>query len=82
VLAAALILLVAPVALVLVVAMLGDMLPVPRDRGPLLRRENRISRGQPFDRERAGFRLSARGLTPACLVRYVVESLFRSRFGC
>jgi O-antigen biosynthesis protein WbqP len=48
-LALVLILLVSPLAFAVVAAMVGDMLFVPRDRGPLLRRETRISRGRPFE---------------------------------
>jgi lipopolysaccharide/colanic/teichoic acid biosynthesis glycosyltransferase len=48
-LALALILLLSPLALAVVAAMLGDRLLVPRDRGPLLRRETRISRGRRFE---------------------------------
>jgi lipopolysaccharide/colanic/teichoic acid biosynthesis glycosyltransferase len=47
--ASALIVLLAPVAFMLVVAILGDMLLAPGDRGPLLRRETRISRGRRFE---------------------------------
>lgn len=48
-LSALLLLLVSPVALVAVTAMAVDMLFVPRDRGPFLYRERRISRGREFD---------------------------------
>jgi lipopolysaccharide/colanic/teichoic acid biosynthesis glycosyltransferase len=48
-LALAVILLLSPLALAVVVLMLGDMLFAPRDRGPLLRRETRISRGRTFE---------------------------------
>jgi lipopolysaccharide/colanic/teichoic acid biosynthesis glycosyltransferase len=47
-LGSALIVLLAPLLIVVVAAMLGDMLLSPRDRGPLLRRETRISRGRSF----------------------------------
>ncbi len=42
-------LLVSPLALVVYAAMTADMLLVPRDRGPFLHRERRISRGREFD---------------------------------
>ena len=48
VLAVALLLLLSPLLLTIVATMLADMLLVPRDRGPLLHRETRISRGRPF----------------------------------
>jgi lipopolysaccharide/colanic/teichoic acid biosynthesis glycosyltransferase len=48
-LAALLILLTSPVALVAYAAMAIDMLFVPCDRGPFLYRERRISRGREFD---------------------------------
>ena len=48
-LALALILLVSPLVSTIVLAMLVDMLLVRRDRGPLLRREKRISRGRTFE---------------------------------
>jgi lipopolysaccharide/colanic/teichoic acid biosynthesis glycosyltransferase len=48
-LSAFLLLLASPVALVASVAMAIDMLLVPRDRGPFLYRERRISRGREFD---------------------------------
>jgi lipopolysaccharide/colanic/teichoic acid biosynthesis glycosyltransferase len=44
-----LLLLSSPVALVASAAMAIDMLLVPRDRGPFLYRERRISRGREFD---------------------------------
>jgi lipopolysaccharide/colanic/teichoic acid biosynthesis glycosyltransferase len=39
----------APVIVVVVAAVAVDALLVPRDRGPVLYRERRISRGEPFD---------------------------------
>jgi lipopolysaccharide/colanic/teichoic acid biosynthesis glycosyltransferase len=48
-LAALLLLLASPVALVAYAAMAIDMLLLPRDRGPFLYRERRISRGREFD---------------------------------
>jgi lipopolysaccharide/colanic/teichoic acid biosynthesis glycosyltransferase len=48
-LSALLILLFSPVALAAYAAMAIDMLLVPRDRGPFLYRERRISRGREFD---------------------------------
>jgi lipopolysaccharide/colanic/teichoic acid biosynthesis glycosyltransferase len=48
-LAAALLVLLLPLLLALVAAMLVEMLLVPRDRGPLLRREVRVSRGREFE---------------------------------
>ena len=47
-LAAVLLALLAPVAITVLVAVALDMLLVPRDRGPVLYREPRISRGRPF----------------------------------
>ena len=41
--------LVAPLLALVIAAMLVDMLIVPRDRGPLLYREQRISRGRLFE---------------------------------
>jgi len=46
--AGALLLVLSPVLLVVLAAMALDMLLVARDRGPLLYRESRVSRGQPF----------------------------------
>jgi lipopolysaccharide/colanic/teichoic acid biosynthesis glycosyltransferase len=48
-LAVTLLLVLSPVALVVLIAMAGDMLVAPRDRGPFLSREPRVSRGRPFD---------------------------------
>jgi lipopolysaccharide/colanic/teichoic acid biosynthesis glycosyltransferase len=47
--AALLLLALSPVFFVVLAAMLGDVLFVPRDRGPLLRHETRISRGRKFE---------------------------------
>jgi exopolysaccharide production protein ExoY len=47
--AAALLLLFSPLIVVVLFAMTIDMLVCPRDRGPILYRERRISRGRPFD---------------------------------
>jgi lipopolysaccharide/colanic/teichoic acid biosynthesis glycosyltransferase len=49
VLAAALLAVLSPILVVITAAMLVDVLIVPRDRGPLLRRETRISRGRRFE---------------------------------
>jgi O-antigen biosynthesis protein WbqP len=48
-LALALTVLLSPLGLAVVAGILGDMLFVRRDRGPLLRRETRISRGRSFE---------------------------------
>jgi len=48
-LAALLLLVLSALLVVVLAAMVGDMLFVPRDRGPLLRRETRISRGRRFE---------------------------------
>jgi O-antigen biosynthesis protein WbqP len=48
-LAVALLVLVSPLVSIVVAAMVVDMVFVPSDRGPLLRRETRISRGRPFE---------------------------------
>lgn len=45
----ALIVLLSPLVLVVLAAIAGDVLLVPRDRGPLLRRETRISAGRRFE---------------------------------
>jgi lipopolysaccharide/colanic/teichoic acid biosynthesis glycosyltransferase len=47
--AAALLLLLSPLVLVVLAAMAIDMLVVPRDRGPFLYREPRVSRGRTFE---------------------------------
>ena len=44
-----LLVLLSPVFVFLVVAMVVDMIRCPRDRGPFLYRETRISRGRPFE---------------------------------
>jgi lipopolysaccharide/colanic/teichoic acid biosynthesis glycosyltransferase len=49
VLATALLLVCSPLLLLVLAAMLANILLAPRDRGPLLRRETRISRGREFD---------------------------------
>jgi lipopolysaccharide/colanic/teichoic acid biosynthesis glycosyltransferase len=49
VLAAVLLLILSPLISLVFAVMLGDALLVPRDRGPLLRRETRISRGRRFE---------------------------------
>jgi O-antigen biosynthesis protein WbqP len=48
VVAGALFVLLTPVLLVVLAAFVADMLVVPRDRGPVLYRESRISRGRTF----------------------------------
>jgi lipopolysaccharide/colanic/teichoic acid biosynthesis glycosyltransferase len=48
-LAGVMLLVVSPVALCAIVALAVDMVLVPRDRGPFLYRERRISRGHEFD---------------------------------
>jgi lipopolysaccharide/colanic/teichoic acid biosynthesis glycosyltransferase len=60
VLAALLLLVLSPLLLVVLAAMLVDVLFAPRDRGPLLRRETRISRGRRF--ELLKFRVLRRGV--------------------
>lgn len=47
--AGALLLLLLPLLLVVLAAFALDVLVAPRDRGPLLYRERRVSRGRPFD---------------------------------
>lgn len=47
--AGGLLLLLVPLLLVVVAAFALDVLVAPRDRGPLLYRERRLSRGRPFD---------------------------------
>ena len=47
-LAGALLLVLSPILLVVLAAMALDMLLAPRDRGPFLYRESRVSRGRPF----------------------------------
>jgi lipopolysaccharide/colanic/teichoic acid biosynthesis glycosyltransferase len=49
VLATALVIVCSPLLLVVLGVMLGDILLAPRDRGPFLRRETRISRGRRFE---------------------------------
>lgn len=49
VVAAGLLLLLVPLLLVVLAAFALDVLVAPRDRGPLLYRERRVSRGRPFD---------------------------------